>query len=98
MRKIGVIGIIVFKRSRNAFLVNKIISKYSHIIFARNGLPFRKGNIGVITLIVDGNTDIIGALTGKLGEIRGVKVKSFLVSLVKENDLNGKNRERLTRQ
>lgn len=84
MEKIGVIAIVVSNRSKNAQLVNKILSEHSEIILGRMGLPKKEEDIGIITLIVEGNTDAIGALTGKLGNIKGVSVKSFLVPVKKE--------------
>ena len=33
------------------------------------GLPMRNQNIQIITLIIEGTTDEIGALTGKLGTV-----------------------------
>jgi len=84
MEKIGVVAIVVFNRSKNAQLVNKILSEHSEIILGRLGLPKKEEDIGIITLIVEGNTDVIGALTGKLGNIKGVSVKSFLVPIKKE--------------
>lgn len=84
MEKIGVVAIVVSNRSKNAQLVNKILSEHSEIILGRLGLPKKEEDIGIITLIVEGNTDAIGALTGKLGNIKGVSVKSFLVPIKKE--------------
>jgi putative iron-only hydrogenase system regulator len=42
------------------------------------GVPYRERQTSVIALIVDGNTDQIGALTGRLGAVTGVTVKSAL--------------------
>ena len=36
--------------------------------------------LGIIALLVDGNTDALGAMTGKLGNIPGVKVRSVLLT------------------
>ena len=44
------------------------------------GIPYRERNLSVISLIIDGSTDEIGALSGKLGGIAGVKVKTALLS------------------
>ncbi|MDD4658355.1 MAG: CopG family transcriptional regulator, partial [Eubacteriales bacterium] len=44
----------------------------------RMGIPYRDRHVAVISLIVDGTTDEIGSLTGKLGEVKGVSVKSAL--------------------
>ena len=40
------------------------------------GVPYRDRGISVIALIVDGDTDAIGAMTGKLGAVPSVKVKT----------------------
>jgi putative iron-only hydrogenase system regulator len=40
------------------------------------GVPYRERGISVISLIVDGTTDEISAMTGKLGKLQGVSVKS----------------------
>jgi len=47
-------------------------------VLARLGLPLRDRGLHVIVLVVDGTTDQLGALTGKLGRIPGVSVKSGL--------------------
>lgn len=78
-QKIGIIGIIVKDRKRNALSVNKILSEHSEIIIGRMGIPQRPDDLGLISLFVEGNTDEIGALTGKLGNIKGVTVKALLI-------------------
>ncbi|MBE3585218.1 TM1266 family iron-only hydrogenase system putative regulator [Desulfofundulus thermocisternus] len=79
-RRIGVVGILVEDRQYAAGKINSILSEYAEIIAGRMGIPYREKNLSVIALIVDGTTDEIGAMTGKLGSIRGVQVKSALVS------------------
>lgn len=79
-RKIGIVGIIVSDRDRNSSLVNKILSEHFEIIIGRMGIPQKESNLGFISLFVEGNTDRIGSLTGKLGKIKGVTVKSMLIS------------------
>lgn len=60
--------------------VNQILSNYAHVIVGRMGIPHRQREVSVIALIVDGSTDDIGALTGKLGNLKKVQVKSALAS------------------
>ena len=74
-RKIAVIGIAVSSREEVANKVNEILSQFGSIIVGRMGIPYKEREISVISLIVDGNNDEIGALTGKLGNIKGIKVK-----------------------
>jgi putative iron-only hydrogenase system regulator len=45
------------------------------------GLPHQTRDISVISLIVDGTTDQVGSLTGKLGNIAHVTVKSALTKV-----------------
>jgi len=83
-QKIGIIGIIVRDKQKNASFVNKTLSEHSEIIIARMGIPQKDNDTGLISLFVEGNTDKIGSLTGKLGIIKGVTVKSLLIP-VKED-------------
>ena len=76
-KKIGVVGIILESNSC-ANTVNEILHQYSKMIVGRMGLPYPERNISVISLIVDGTNDSISSLTGKLGQITGVSVKSAL--------------------
>lgn len=76
-KRIGVIGIVIENRSV-APEVNTIISQYGEIIVGRMGIPYQEKGVSVISLIVDGTTDAIGALTGKLGALKNVNVKSAL--------------------
>ncbi|HHT84415.1 MAG: TM1266 family iron-only hydrogenase system putative regulator [Bacillota bacterium] len=77
-RRIGVVGIVVTERLKSAPRVNQVLSDYAHIIIGRMGIPYRERGISVIALIVDGDTDTLGAMTGKLGGIPGVKVRTAI--------------------
>ncbi len=76
-KRIGVVGIIV-ENKENVDSVNKLLSSYGEIIVGRMGIPYKEKGLSVISIIVDGTTDEIGALTGKLGRLEGVSVKSAL--------------------
>lgn len=78
MKRLGFVGIIIEDREKCAGVVNNILSEYSEIILARTGLPKAKENTSIITLVIDATTDELGVLTGKLGNIQGVSVKSGL--------------------
>lgn len=79
-KRIGVIGIIIEEPTAIANRVNSILSQYGHLITGRMGIPKHDENVGVIALIIEGNTDEIGGLTGKLGNLPGVTVKSALTN------------------
>ncbi|HEY8422306.1 MAG TPA: TM1266 family iron-only hydrogenase system putative regulator [Thermoclostridium sp.] len=76
-KRIGVIGIIV-ENMDSAARLNAILHEHADIVLGRLGVPYREKRISVISLIVEGTTDQIGALTGKLGNLPGVSVKSAL--------------------
>ena len=77
-RRVGFIGIIIEDRERSAAAVNTAISEMGHILVARVGIPYKERGCSVITLVVDATTDEVGCLTGRLGKIPGVSVKSGL--------------------
>ncbi|MBS3947531.1 MAG: iron-only hydrogenase system regulator [Dethiobacter sp.] len=77
-KRLGVVGIVVEGRENAAGRVNEILSDFGDVIIGRMGVPYREQQVAVIALIVDGTTDEIGALTGRLGAIPGVNVKSAL--------------------
>lgn len=76
-KRIGVIGIVV-ENMEVVSRLNAILHEHAGLILGRMGLPYRERNISVISLIVEGTTDQIGALAGKLGNLPGVNVKSAL--------------------
>ena len=78
LKRLGFVGIIIDDRKKCAGIVNDVLSQYSEIILARTGLPNAKGNTSIITLVIDASTDELGMLTGKLGNIQGISVKSGL--------------------
>lgn len=78
-RRIGVVGIVIEDRAI-APKVNEILSAHGEIIVGRMGIPYRERGVFVISLIVDGTTDEIGAMTGKLGNLARVRVKTALAS------------------
>lgn len=78
--RIGVVGIVIEDRN-TAKRVSEILSQYSEIIVGRMGIPYRERQVSVISIIVDGSTDHIGAMTGKLGKLPGVSVKSALTKM-----------------
>ena len=58
--------------------INRIISEHSDLILGRQGIPLRDRSTNVISLVLDGDTDRMGSLTGKLGRLPGVRVKSVI--------------------
>ncbi|KRQ88110.1 hypothetical protein ABG79_00278 [Caloramator mitchellensis] len=76
-KRIGVVGIVI-ENLENSHKVNLILHDFAEIIVGRMGIPYRDRGIFIISLIVDGTNDEISAMTGKLGKIEGVNVKTAL--------------------
>jgi len=76
-KRIGVVGIVIEDLS-SVSQVNDCLHEHSDIIVGRMGIPYRERQVSVITLIVDGTSDDISALTGIIGRINGVSVKSMM--------------------
>ena len=77
-KRIGTITIIITNRTSQSGEVNKILSEHGDAIIGRIGIPYAPEGLHIIALIVHASTDEIGALTGKLGKLTGVEVKSAL--------------------
>ncbi|HOP03865.1 MAG TPA: hypothetical protein PL017_05520 [Tenuifilaceae bacterium] len=71
-------ALILIETRENVQHLNDIISKHSQIIIGRQGLPRSNGQ-SVISLVLEGTTDEIGSLTGQLGRLQGIHVKSVLL-------------------
>ena len=77
--RLGFVGIVVEQRFR-AEEVNRALAQYGSIISGRIGVPDAESGRAVIGLIVRGTNDQIGAMTGRLGNIPDVTVKSAMMA------------------
>jgi len=82
-KRIGTV-LILLQEKEAAPQVNAIISSHSTIIIGRQGLPVKNSFSGIISLVLEGTTDQIGSLTGQLGRVKGVEVKSVVLK-IKDN-------------
>lgn len=76
-KRIGA-AVILIEDKNHIDAMNNILSVFSTLIIARQGVPLRDRGVSVITLILEGSSDQINSFTGKLGRIEGVQVKSVL--------------------
>ena len=79
--RVAVIGIIV-ENMESTDKLNAIIHDYRDIILGRMGVPHRERGISIVSLAVDGPLERINALSGKLGRLSGVTVKTAYASLI----------------
>lgn len=90
-KRIGVVAILVTEPSAVP-LLNDLLHEYGELVLGRQGLPLREKGVHVISLIVEGSTDDIGALAGKAGKLPGVKVKSVLTAFREGGDGRSEDR------
>lgn len=74
-RRIALIGIIVEDVDR-APDVNRILHDYASYIIGRMGVPYRPEQLSIISVVVDAPQNEISSLSGKLGMLDGVTVKT----------------------
>ena len=73
--RIALIGIIVEDYTQTEKL-NEILHEYGKYIVGRMGIPYREKGIGIISVVIDAHNDVISSLSGKLGMLKGINVKT----------------------
>lgn len=73
--RIAVVGIIVENKDSVGKL-NTILHEYTEYIIGRMGLPYPKRKLNIITIVIDAPNDVIAALSGKLGMLPDVNIKT----------------------
>ena len=74
-KRIGVVGIVVDDMEA-ASKINSVLHEHADLLLGRMGVPYSEKSISVISLIVEGTTEQIGARTGKFGNLPGGNVKN----------------------
>ena len=77
-KDIGTITIIV-ENQDSVSKINDYLSDFGELILGRIGVPHRPEQLGIISIIVEGTSDQLGSLAGKLGMLDGVKTKSMIM-------------------
>lgn len=74
--RVALIGIIV-ENLESVDRLNDILHSYRSYIIGRMGIPYSKKNISVISVVIDASNNVISALSGKLGMLEGVSIKTI---------------------
>ena len=74
--RVALIGIIV-EDDRVTPALNDILHAFGQHIIGRIGVPYRSRGICVISIIVDAPNGVVSSLSGKLGMLEGVNVKTM---------------------
>ena len=73
--RVAVMGIIV-ENWESVDKLNAILHDYSEFIIGRMGIPYKRKNINIISIAIDAPQDTISALSGKIGKLDGISVKT----------------------
>lgn len=73
--RVAVMSIIV-EKGETVKKLNSILHDYGEFIIGRMGIPYREKNINIISIAIDAPQDTIAALSGKIGRLDGVSVKT----------------------
>jgi putative iron-only hydrogenase system regulator len=77
-KRIGIISIIIERHVASVSTVNALLEEFSDMIIGRLGLPYPDRGVGIITLVTDSSVEQLSALTGKLGKLPGLQVRSMM--------------------
>lgn len=73
--RVAIIAIIV-KNRETVSQLNEILHTYGDYIIGRMGLPYSPKKVSIMSVAVDAPQDVISALSGKIGALSGISVKT----------------------
>lgn len=73
--RVAVMGIIV-ENTDSVEQLNHLLHEYGHCIIGRMGIPYRARSINIVSIAIDAPQDVISALSGKIGSLDGISVKT----------------------
>lgn len=79
--RVAVMSIIV-ENSEMVERLNGILHEYGEYIIGRMGIPYRKRKVNIIAIALDAPQNTISALSGKIGSLKGISVKTAYSSVI----------------
>ncbi|MBR5497356.1 MAG: iron-only hydrogenase system regulator [Clostridia bacterium] len=79
--RVAVMGIIV-ENTDSTESLNAVLHEYGNFIIGRMGVPYREKNISIVSIALDAPQDVISALSGKIGKIPGISVKTAYSNVI----------------
>lgn len=79
--RVAVMGIIV-EKGDSVEMLNSLLHDFGNYIIGRMGIPYRERNINIISIAIDAPQDIISTLSGKIGKLDGISVKTAYSSVI----------------
>ena len=78
--RVAVISIIV-ENGEMVEKLNALLHEYGEFIIGRMGIPYRKRGVSIIAVALDAPQNTISTLSGKLGGLSGISVKTAYSSV-----------------
>ena len=78
--RVAVISIIV-ENPDTVEKLNGLLHEYGEFVIGRMGIPYRKRGVSIISVAMDAPQNVIAALSGKLGALPGITVKTAYSSV-----------------
>jgi putative iron-only hydrogenase system regulator len=72
-------ALILVENKESVNKLNQILTTHASVIIGRQGIPLMDRGVSIISLVLQGTTDEISALTGPIGKLDGVQVKSLMM-------------------
>lgn len=72
-------ALILVENKESVNKLNQILTTHANVIIGRQGIPLMDRGVSIISLVLQGTTDEISALTGPIGKLEGVQVKSLMM-------------------
>ena len=66
--------------------LNQLLHQYGEHVIGRMGLPYRKRGISILSVAMDAPQDVISTLSGKIGRLPGVSVKTAYSNVVSHDE------------
>ena len=85
--RVAVMGIIV-EDYDSAEKLNAILHEYGKWIIGRMGVPYREKGINILSVAIDAPQDTIAALSGRIGKLQGVSVKTAYSNVITRGEQN----------
>ncbi len=79
--RVAVMSIIV-EKSDSVEQLNKLLHSYGEYIIGRMGIPYRERKINIISIAIDAPQNVISTLSGQIGKIDGISVKTAFSSVI----------------
>ena len=79
--RVAIMGIIV-EDLDSVEKLNNLLHEYAPYIIGRMGIPYREKKINIVSIAIDAPQDKISALSGIIGKLPGISVKTAYSNVI----------------